>query len=304
MLANGVSSVWPSQNPCLHTPLVCKTGNSSWTSISAILATHMSMPSTSVIGCNITLSAISKILYLPQTHTLFAHPIHQRTVQHITSYVPFGYGSTWHISTYSSMGHSSLPQPRVAKHETASPRLIGMLWRHTSTFPITLSRNSMFNLFDSCWPWHTRLYSRWCHISSTGSLNIPRWRRCPRYAPLPVTKDHGIQGLLPPIFLFLFIVMCLFGHAVVDQLDVHFARKSEKCEHMEHCDESLAFQLHLSPCLAYDSACIAKYFGPLKGVGLPIARQDCLNHRLTFVRWSTHASLQKIWRSSIFGGVS
>jgi hypothetical protein len=33
MLANGISSAWHSQNPCLHTPLVCKTGASSWTSI-------------------------------------------------------------------------------------------------------------------------------------------------------------------------------------------------------------------------------------------------------------------------------
>ncbi len=107
--------MWHSQNPFLHTPLVCKMGASSWTSISAILATHVSMTSTSVIGCNITLSASSKILYLPQTHTLFPRLICWRTMRHITCYVPFGNGSTGHISTHSYMGHSSLPQPMVTK---------------------------------------------------------------------------------------------------------------------------------------------------------------------------------------------
>ncbi len=40
----------------------------------------------------------------------------------------------------------------------------------------------------------------------------------------------------------------------MDQLDIHFARKSEKCERMEHCDKSLAFRLHFSPSLTYDFA--------------------------------------------------
>jgi hypothetical protein len=116
---------WHFKNPCLPTPLVYKTGASSWTSTSAILATHQLMLSTSIICYNIARSASSKTLYPAWTHTLFNCPIRRRTMQHATSYVPLGNGSTSHTSTHLSMGCLSLPQPTVPKHKTASPRLIG-----------------------------------------------------------------------------------------------------------------------------------------------------------------------------------
>ncbi len=77
-----------------------------------------------------------------------------------------------------------------------------------------------------------------------------------------LTKDHGITSKpLQKIYTHHYKGAYLeVWHAEVDQLDVHFGRKSEKCERMEPCDKFWEIWLHFSPCLADDLVHLIKYF--------------------------------------------
>jgi hypothetical protein len=134
---------------------------------------------------------------------LSVHPILRSTMPIAISLQHSKNGWVWHIKTPSFTGPSTSPRQWPQNTRLCLPNRLGrpqITLPHVPQ-PITAFRCSV--LFNSCWPWSARSFSRSCHFPSTNLIGIPRFWTT-RIAPTTLTKGLGVDSI-PPHFYFLYI---------------------------------------------------------------------------------------------------
>ena len=141
----------------------------------------------------------------------------------------------WWIFLSASCHLSNSPQEmstaREHKIESLKPAHFRVLMSPNIPFTLTMAYTYSFTMLP---------------YSSANTRGIPHYwfTRC---APCSLTKGHGIVSNPPHFVSFLhhnWGASYEVWQAEVDYLSIHFAGESEKWEHMEQYEESLAFRLH------------------------------------------------------------
>ncbi len=174
-----------------------------------------------------TLSILQFPLSMMGTHFIWpSDSLEDYATQH--KHLPFRKWVNLTHKTCSSMVLLNSPLSTAGKLEIISPTKLGHpqspLWYVPQPTPAIWCAIK----FNSCQLWCTHDVSHWCHLPSTNNFGTSRvWlTRCAHFS---LTKDHDVTSKPPQFFEHHYKGASLeVWYAEVDQLDVHFARKSVK----------------------------------------------------------------------------